>query len=103
MEFSKESSADYCEHILQNILDRKEHQRRNKMSVLQLEVEPLAGSTMKQCIEYSHDLCIKLNLAYVKFNFNGAKVSVGRNCNLEESLKEWESKCGCKVDYYCFN
>lgn len=59
------------------------------MSVLQLEVELLAGSTIRQCIKDSHELCINLNLAYVKFNFNGVKVSVGRNCNLEESLKEW--------------
>ena len=73
------------------------------MSVLKMRVEPLAGSTIRQCIKDSHELCIKLNLAYVKFNHNGTKVSVGRNCNLEESLKEWESKGGCKVDYYCFN
>ena len=73
------------------------------MSVLKLEVKPLAGSTIKQCIKDSHELCIKLNLAYVEFDFNGTKVSVGRNCNLEESLKEWESKGGCKVDYYLFN
>ena len=73
------------------------------MSVLQMRVEPLAGSTIRQCIKDSHELCIKLNIAYVKFELNGTKVSVGRNCNLEESLKDWESKGGCQTDYYCFN
>lgn len=31
MEFSKELSADYCEHILQQVLDRQEYQRRNNL------------------------------------------------------------------------
>lgn len=73
------------------------------MSSLTLEVECLAGTIIKTCIEDALELCNKLGLAYVKFNFNGTEVHVGQNCNVSEAVEYWGKKGGFSKPFYVFN
>lgn len=73
------------------------------MSSLILEVEVMAGTHIKTCIEDALELCKKLDVAYIKFNFNGTKVSVGQSCNVDEATEYWDKKGGCSKPFYVFN
>ncbi len=49
-----------------------------------LEVEFLAGTDIKDAISEAKVKCEKLDLAFIKFNFNGVKVSVLRDTDVLE-------------------
>lgn len=51
------------------------------MSCFTLTLEPLAGTDITEAVKEAKDKCFQLNLVYVKFNFNGVSVSVGRRAN----------------------
>ena len=51
------------------------------MSCFTLTLEPLAGTDITEAVKEAKDKCFQLNLTYVKFNFNGVSVSVGRRAN----------------------
>ena len=55
-----------------------------------LQAEFLAGTTMEQVVSEAKALAIKLDLAYVKFNFNGINISVGKTADVEYIKKEFE-------------
>ena len=73
------------------------------MSSLTLEVECMAGTDIETCISDSLDLCNRLGLAYVKFNFNGTEVHVGNSCLVSSAISEWEKRGGIKNKFYVFN
>lgn len=73
------------------------------MSSLTLEVECMAGTDIKTCIEDALGLCKKLDVAYVKFNFNGTEVHVGNNCVVSSAIGEWKIRGGIKNKFYVFN
>ena len=73
------------------------------MSSLTLEVRCMAGTDIKTGISDALDLCNKLGLAYVKFNFNGTEVSVGESCVVSSAIAEWKRCGGIKQKYYVFN
>ena len=52
------------------------------MSCFTLTLEPLAGTDITEAVKEAKDKCFQLNLAYVKFNFNGVSVSVGKRANV---------------------
>lgn len=56
---------------------------------LSIEVEFLAGTDFSDACYQAKELAQQLNIAYVKFNFNGVDVSVGQNLTLDkDTLKD---------------
>lgn len=56
---------------------------------LSIEVEFLVGADFSDACYQAKSLAQELNIAYVKFNFNGVNVSVGQNLTLDEdTLKD---------------
>lgn len=62
------------------------------MSSLTLEVECMAGTELKTCIEDALCLLQKLEVGYIKFNFNGTEVHVGNGCVVDLAVLEWQEK-----------
>ena len=60
------------------------------MSDIKLKVEFLAGTSFKQSLVEAKDLAVKLNVAYVTYNFNGIDVSIGQNASLNMALQDFE-------------
>lgn len=44
---------------------------------LSMEVDFLAGTSFEDTVQSAHELAKELNIAYIKYNFNGVSVSVG--------------------------
>lgn len=55
--------------------------RRIIMAHLSLQVEVLAGTSIRRAALEARELARKLDLAYVKFSFNGVDVSIGQHAN----------------------
>jgi hypothetical protein len=64
------------------------------MANMEIEVKFLGGTHIRDAISSAKELAIKLNLAYVCFNFNGKNVSVGRNVNIDNAVKEFGENNG---------
>ena len=56
-----------------------------------LEVEFLAGTSIEQSIMEARELAKKLGLAYTKYDFNGVKMSVGKNAVTEEGAEAYNT------------
>ena len=63
----------------------------NRMSIV---VEFLAGTDLKEAITEAKKMAAKLNLAYIKFNFNGKSFSIGENANVEKAVSQYHSDFG---------
>jgi hypothetical protein len=61
---------------------------------MEIEVKLLGGTHIKEAIMEAKELAIKLNLAYVCFNFNGTDVSVGQNVDIDAGVKHFEKNKG---------
>jgi hypothetical protein len=59
------------------------------MSNLSINVELLAGTSIEQAIVEAKDLAQRMDLAFVKFNFNGVRMSVSRNADVSELAEEY--------------
>lgn len=58
-------------------------------SSMELKVEFLAGTDIKEAVQQSLDMLnILPMLAYVKFSFNGLSVAVNRNSRVTEDMTE---------------
>jgi hypothetical protein len=55
----------------------------NEMSNLSINVEVLAGTSIEKAIVEAKDLAQRMDLAFVKFNFNGVRMSVSRGADVE--------------------
>ncbi len=53
------------------------------MSNMILHVEFLAGTNITTAAMEAKALARKLDLAYVKFNFNGVEINIGKNANCD--------------------
>ena len=74
------------------------------MSTLTIKAEGMAGESIEVTIEDAKNLCIRMGVAYVQFSFNGCSVSVGKNCNVDAAMSEWDHRGGCSAKYgYVFN
>ena len=60
------------------------------MSNLSINVEVLTGTSVEQAIVEAKDLAQRMDLAFVKFTFNGVRMSVSRDADVEGM--SW--KCG---------
>lgn len=59
------------------------------MSNLTLQVDVLAGADIEMTIHDAAELCKKLDLAFVCFDFNGVKMSISRKANIPETVKQF--------------
>lgn len=59
------------------------------MSNITIEVEFLAGTSIEQAIGEAKIKASLWNVAYVKFNFNGVKISVKQNTDVEKTVKKF--------------
>jgi len=59
------------------------------MSNVCLNIEFLAGTSIDKAAEEAIELVNKLGIAYVRFDFNGVKCSVGRNAKVETVVEHY--------------
>ena len=64
------------------------------MSEATMFIEFLAGTPIKAAIEEAKQKAKKLDLAYVKFNFNGANFSIGSDADVSAVVEEWKKTRG---------
>lgn len=54
-----------------------------------VSVEFLAGTSIEDAVEQAVEKCKLLQVAYVKFNFNGVNMSVKANTNVDLAVVKW--------------
>lgn len=59
------------------------------MSNLSTTVEILAGTSIEQAIIEAKGLAQRMDLAFVKFNFNGVQVSVSQNADVYNLAQDY--------------
>lgn len=60
------------------------------MSNITLNVEFLAGTSIKDAVKEAKDMAIKLDIAYVEFSFNGRSLSIGSRCDIQEAVEGYQ-------------
>lgn len=70
------------------------------MSNFTLTLEPMAGTDITEAVKEAKDKCFQLNLAYVKFNFNGVSVSVGKRADIDAAQKQLMKAYSDKHKYF---
>lgn len=73
------------------------------MSKITMKVEFMAGTGIKQAIAEAKDKAIQWDVAYIEFNFNGTRVSVGKRCNVLKSAEQWLDGISKDETSFCFN
>lgn len=73
-----------------------------KHSNITVRVEFLPGTTIFDAIKEAKLKAIEWDVAYVKFDFNEASISVGQYCNVFKAHNEWQEKKGDR-DFFVFN
>ncbi len=61
------------------------------MSNVCISVEFLAGTSIDKAAEEAIELVNKMEIAYVRFNFNGVDCSIGRNATVEKVVSSYMS------------
>lgn len=59
------------------------------MSNFSIEVDVLAGTSIEEAIMEAKDLAQRMKLAYVKFKFNGVRMSISRRADVDELAEEY--------------
>lgn len=68
---------------------------------LSIKVEFLAATDIKVAIEQAKMLAQRLGVAYIIFNFNGIRFSIGPNANIELALEDFRfTKEGGSIIYH---
>jgi len=57
------------------------------MSNISMQVEFLAGTSIEDAVAEAKAFAIKLDIAYVKFDFNGVSMSIGQKANIQNAVK----------------
>ncbi len=57
------------------------------MNNFSIEVEVMAGTSIEEAIAEAKDLAQRMKLAYVKFNFNGVRMSI--SCKADVPALAW--------------
>lgn len=70
---------------------------------LSLEVEVLVGTPIERAALESRSLARKLDLAYVKFNFNGVSVSIGQHADVDGVKTKLMNAMDSRVKYVIEN
>lgn len=64
------------------------------MSQMCVQVEFLAGAEVEKAILEAKQKAELWDVAYVKFDFNGASFSIGRNANVSDAVEEYHATHG---------
>lgn len=67
---------------------------------MRVSVEFLAGTDVQEAVMEAKRKAGEWDVAYVDFNFNGASFSIGRNADVYEAVKEYESTHGKPYGIY---
>jgi len=59
------------------------------MSNITINIKILAGTDIDTAIKEAKNLATNLDVAYVYFNFNGTKMSIGQNADTEKVIKQY--------------
>lgn len=54
-----------------------------------IKVEFLCGTSIGEAVEEAKQLAIKLDIAYVKFEFNGVSMSIGQRANVIKGVDKF--------------
>jgi hypothetical protein len=65
-----------------------------------MEVEFLAGTDVRDAINEAKRLAKELNLAYIKFKFNGISFSVGSTANTDRAVDKYVNATAPRKDVY---
>ena len=73
-------------------------------SNMSIEVEFLVGTSFLEACEEAHDKAIEWGVAYVKFDFNGVRVSVGQRAVIDDkALQLYYEKVNAEHKYLILN
>lgn len=73
-------------------------------SNMSIEVEFLAGTSFLDACEEAHEKAIEWDVAYVKFDFNGVRVSVGQRAIVDDkALQLYYEKMDAENKYLILN
>ena len=67
------------------------------MSPFTLEVDPWGGTDIRDALTEAKTLARKLDLAYVKFNFNNVSISIGQGCDINDTVLEYKQFKGNSI------
>lgn len=73
------------------------------MSNMCIEVELLAGTSIEEAAKEAIEKAIKFDVAYIKFDFNGVKMSVGQRATVENVVKGFHEGLGGKYKFAVVN
>ena len=59
---------------------------------MEVAVAFIAGTDIKDAIEEAKYKANQWNVAYVSFGFNGRRLSISQNADIEKALEEWRNK-----------
>ncbi len=65
-------------------------------SNMKIEVEFLAGTRIEDVIAEAKQKALQWDVAYVGFNFNGVRFSIGRNAVVQDVIEEWNADKNAK-------
>ena len=63
-------------------------------SNMTIKVEFLAGTELEKAVVEAKEKAELWQVAFVKFDFNGASFSIGANADVEEVVAEWKNTYG---------
>lgn len=76
---------------------------RRIIMYLSLEVEVLVGTPIERAALEARSLARKLDLAYVKFDFNGVSVSIGQHADVDGVKTKLMNAMDSRVKYVIEN
>ena len=64
------------------------------MSNISMKVEFLAGTSLKAAVTEARSMARQMDIAYVKFKFNGIKISIGQYADVDYVINEYGRNMG---------
>lgn len=71
------------------------------MSNMCIQVEFLAGTTIRTAIIEAKEKAISLDVAYITFSFNGVKISVSPHAYVYNIEEQWNEILASGVSFWC--
>lgn len=59
-----------------------------------IELDFLAGTSIKDAVTEAKQKARMFDVAYVKFNFNGVRMSIGRDADVKQAAKDFRKQLG---------
>lgn len=61
------------------------------MSNITINVKFLAGTDIEEAVKEAKELAIRMDIAYVCFNFNGISISIGKSADINKVIKQYKN------------